>query len=167
MRGATAAAMRDPAPYVSALALHRLERYLRMPLLKMASHPTQEQVGGWGCGGRCVPRRRLCNQQEPCQVTDQPSLPHPVPQICQWYTLALQAILGWAAPVLVWACADVRAAVQHAQRRGISPDDPLHRLFRRLHGLCSTQALLQVVLGLAAAALALAAAGLLYSGGAW
>ena len=91
----------------------------------------------------------------------------PVPvQICRWYTLAIQLLLGFAAPVLYWACSDVHAGVRYAAAHTIDSSDRLHRLYRGLSGLvCSWNKAMFGIMAAAAAILALAAAGLLLRGG--
>lgn len=87
-------------------------------------------------------------------------------QVCWWYTLGLQTILGFAAPVLYWVCSDARAAARHAAAHGIDPRDRLLRSYRAVcDWLCSGQAALQWVLAAAVALLmALAAAAMLVAG---
>lgn len=72
-------------------------------------------------------------------------------------------VLGFAAPMAVWTCAEVHAACRHVQRENIdTATDRLAGLFLWLHHwLCSGQAIFSWVLGVAAAMLAAAAGALL------
>ena len=62
---------------------------------------------------------------------------------------------------------DVRDALQHAEREGISRQDRLHRTFRWLERCLTSSAALSFVLGSACVSAAAASAMLLARGGQW
>jgi hypothetical protein len=101
---------------------------------------TAEAFGG--AGKRALSAARLFVQR---RLGLRPSArEREVVRICQWYTLAIQTCIGLVAPLVLWACADAEAAMDHARSAGISDSDPLHRLYRRLHAaLCTRQAALE------------------------
>lgn len=45
----------------------------------------------------------------------------------------MQALCGCLAPIAVHVCSHVRAAVEYAEERGMSPDNPRYRRMRSLN----------------------------------
>lgn len=86
-------------------------------------------------------------------------------QVCNWHTLSLQLLLGFAAPILLQTRTDVRAALAHAERQGISANDRLHVTFRWLDRYVSSATPLLVMLASACVAVGTSSALLLARGG--
>lgn len=137
---------------------HALSGTRQLPL------PTEEQVGA--ARGRRWAACHAAGLQSSLPYAALPSCPAcSAPQVCTWHTLALQVLLGFAAPILYQTRNDVRAALQHAEREGISRDDRLHRTFRWLERYLTSSAALSFVLGSACVSVAASLALLLARGG--
>ncbi|PRW59502.1 glycosyl transferase [Chlorella sorokiniana] len=94
------------------------------------------------------------------------SLPLPTEkQVCLWHTLSLQLLLGYTAPILYQTRADVRAALAHAERRGIPANDRLYCTFRSLDRYVASATPLLAILGSACVAVGTSSALLLARGG--
>lgn len=82
-----------------------------------------------------------------------------------WHTIALQPLLGYAAPILYQTRSDVRAALAHAERHGIPANDRLHRTFRWLNRYVSSATPLLFILASSCVAVGVSSALLLARGG--
>ena len=167
--------MGDRTAGLETVALSKIQTYTHIPLLSIVKQPTEEQVGrrvgrqsarGPGCLARWRSAASLSAGVQPSSLQFHWAGHTPV-QICRWYTLAIQLLLGFAAPVLYWGCSDVMAGVRYAREHNIDDSDRLHRLYRWLcRYVCPGHIAMFGIMAAAAAILALASAGLLMRGGA-
>lgn len=121
--------------------------------------PTEEQVRR--CWNASCFAARSCTDAD--SSTSSPRMALPVAPAR--HTLALQLLLGFAAPILYQTRQDVRAGLGYGARHDIAANDRLHHTFRWLNRWVSSATPLLVIVSSACVAVGASSALLLARGG--